>query len=95
MLPFHLGCGYYARVLPTQFPSDVIAKYAAAGNVSSWIAQFAGHGLAEGRAPALLDNLFQVLVPMGGLWVMRVVTLFGAVVCLVGGIICVWISSFS
>lgn len=23
----------------------------------AWIAQFAGHGLAEGRAPALLDNL--------------------------------------
>ena len=24
---------------------------------SSWIAQFAGHFLAEGRSPALLDNL--------------------------------------
>lgn len=23
----------------------------------SWIAQFIGHGVAEGRAPALLDNL--------------------------------------
>jgi len=23
----------------------------------SWIAQFIGHGCAEGRAPALLDNL--------------------------------------
>lgn len=23
----------------------------------SWIAQFLGHGLAEGRAPALLDNV--------------------------------------
>lgn len=23
----------------------------------SWIAQFIGHGFAEGRAPALLDNL--------------------------------------
>jgi uncharacterized membrane protein YGL010W len=23
----------------------------------SWIAQFLGHGLAEGRAPALLDNI--------------------------------------
>lgn len=28
----------------------------------SWIAQFAGHGLAEGRAPALLDNLMGALV---------------------------------
>lgn len=26
-------------------------------HVSSWIAQFAGHFLAEGRSPALLDNL--------------------------------------
>lgn len=25
--------------------------------VVSWIAQFLGHGLAEGRAPALLDNI--------------------------------------
>jgi len=27
-----------------------------------WIAQFAGHGLAEGRAPALFDNLTGALV---------------------------------
>ena len=26
-------------------------------HVLCWIAQFLGHGLAEGRAPALLDNL--------------------------------------
>lgn len=30
---------------------------AGAAHVVSWIAQFMGHGLAEGRAPALLDNL--------------------------------------
>jgi len=95
MLPFLLGCGYYARVLPTQFPSDVIAKYAGAGNVSAWIAQFAGHGFAEGRAPALLDNLFQVFSPTEYNGVMVIVTLFGAVVCLVGGFVFVWISSFS
>ena len=33
--------------------------WAAAGFVGSWIAQFAGHGVFEGRAPALLDNIFQ------------------------------------
>ena len=27
----------------------------------SWIAQFVGHGVFEGRAPALLDNLVQAL----------------------------------
>jgi hypothetical protein len=25
----------------------------------SWLSQFIGHGAAEGRAPALLDNLLQ------------------------------------
>jgi len=27
--------------------------------VGSWIAQFIGHGIFEGRAPALLDSLAQ------------------------------------
>ncbi|TBU44791.1 DUF962-domain-containing protein [Dichomitus squalens] len=35
---------------------------ALAVHVVSWIAQFAGHFLAEGRAPALLDNLLGALV---------------------------------
>jgi len=86
MLPFLLGCGYYARVLPTQFPSDVVAKYAATGNLASWIAQFMGHGLAEGRAPALLDNLFQVFCsPLRGLMDSRFTwrhCLFGWRLCL-------------
>lgn len=30
---------------------------AVAVHACSWIAQFIGHGFAEGRAPALLDNL--------------------------------------
>lgn len=63
MLPFLLGCGYYARVLPVQLSRESIAKYAAVGNISSWIAQFMGHAFAERRAPALLDNLFQVDIP--------------------------------
>ena len=25
--------------------------------IVSWVAQFIGHGFAEGRAPALLDNI--------------------------------------
>jgi len=59
MLPFHFAVLYYAHVLPSQFPRDVIVKWASGLHVTSWIAQFAGHGLAEGRAPALFDNLFQ------------------------------------
>ncbi|RVX73718.1 hypothetical protein B0A52_02608 [Exophiala mesophila] len=33
--------------------------YAVGGFLVSWIAQFIGHGVFEGRAPALLDNIFQ------------------------------------
>jgi len=31
-------------------------------NALSWIMQFIGHGAAEGRSPALLDNLFGAIV---------------------------------
>lgn len=31
-------------------------------HVASWVAQFSGHFFAEGRSPALLDNL------LGGEW---------------------------
>ena len=30
-------------------------------HISSWLAQFVGHAVFEGRAPALLDNLVQAL----------------------------------
>lgn len=30
-------------------------------HIFSWIAQFIGHGVFEGRAPALLDNLVQAI----------------------------------
>lgn len=36
-------------------------KWAIGAHVFSWIAQFVGHGKFEGRAPALLDNLFQAI----------------------------------
>lgn len=36
------------------------ANYWAVGiHITSWVAQFIGHGAFEGRAPALLDNLVQ------------------------------------
>jgi uncharacterized membrane protein YGL010W len=63
ILPFHLATLYYAHVLPTQYPTDVIVKYALGLHLTSWVAQFLGHGLAEGRAPALFQNLFQVSTP--------------------------------
>lgn len=35
---------------------------AIAVEIVAWIAQFIGHGVYEGRAPALFDNLLQALV---------------------------------
>ncbi|KAF7508993.1 hypothetical protein GJ744_008549 [Endocarpon pusillum] len=47
----HLSSTYGAR-----------ASYWAFGaHLASWIAQFIGHGVFEGRAPALLDNLVQAV----------------------------------
>lgn len=37
-------------------------KVAGALHAFSWIMQFIGHGAAEGRAPALLDNLLGAVV---------------------------------
>ena len=34
-------------------------KLAGLVQLFSWLSQFIGHGAAEGRAPALLDNLLQ------------------------------------
>lgn len=34
-------------------------KLALVVQLFSWLSQFVGHGAAEGRAPALLDNLLQ------------------------------------
>jgi 2-hydroxy fatty acid dioxygenase len=65
MLPFHIGVAYAAHVLPSEVPREEIVKWAGGLHVMAWIAQFMGHGLAEGRAPALLDNLFQVTLPDG------------------------------
>lgn len=38
------------------------AAVAGGANVFCWAAQVYGHSVYEGRAPALLDNLFQVSV---------------------------------
>ena len=38
------------------------ANYVAIGvHIVSWLVQFVGHGVFEGRAPALLDNLIQAI----------------------------------
>ncbi|KAI9749131.1 MAG: hypothetical protein M1815_002745 [Lichina confinis] len=52
----------------TAFANHLTYAYGATANywalavhLTSWIAQFVGHGAYEGRAPALLDNLVQAV----------------------------------
>lgn len=60
LAPLLLSGTAYANHLTSTYGSK--ANYWALGiNVTSWIAQFIGHGVFEGRAPALLDNLVQAL----------------------------------
>ena len=60
LAPLLLGATAYANHLTSTY--GMKANYIAIGvHVASWIAQFIGHGIFEGRAPALLDNLVQAL----------------------------------
>ena len=60
LVPFILGGTALANYLNTTYGAT--ANWWAGGiHVASWIAQFIGHGKYEGRAPALLDNLFQAI----------------------------------
>mmetsp|Transcript_25931 Transcript_25931/g.24774 ORF Transcript_25931/g.24774 Transcript_25931/m.24774 type:complete len:193 (-) Transcript_25931:2656-3234(-) len=49
-----------AKNLTSLFPS--IWKASLGLHIFCWVAQFYGHGVHEGRSPALLDNLFQALI---------------------------------
>jgi len=61
------GTAYAALLLAgTAYGDHLVTSYgmtanywAMAGWVGGWVAQLLGHGIFEGRAPALLDNLFQ------------------------------------
>lgn len=58
LAPLLLAATAYANHLTATYGAT--ANYAAlAVHVVSWVAQFVGHGVFEGRAPALLDNLVQ------------------------------------
>ena len=60
LLPLLLAGTAYANHLTTHY--NPLATYAALGiHIFSWIIQFIGHGVFEGRAPALLDNLVQAV----------------------------------
>lgn len=55
-----LGAAAFTNYLRVQDPVGT-TQWAIAIHVVSWILQFIGHGKFEGRAPALLDNLFQAI----------------------------------
>ncbi|KAL8689702.1 MAG: hypothetical protein Q9218_004683 [Villophora microphyllina] len=58
LAPLMLAGTAYANHLTSTYGQT--ANYWALGlHIFSWIAQFVGHGVFEGRAPALMDNLVQ------------------------------------
>ncbi|KAF2769502.1 DUF962-domain-containing protein, partial [Teratosphaeria nubilosa] len=60
LAPLLLGGTAYANHLTSTY--GMKANYIAIGvHVVSWLVQFVGHGVFEGRAPALLDNLVQAI----------------------------------
>lgn len=60
LAPLLLSATAYANHLTSTY--GMTANYwALAVHIASWLAQFVGHGIFEGRAPALLDNLVQAL----------------------------------
>lgn len=61
LVPLILGVTAYGHHLTNTYPATT-NKYMILLHVLSWLAQFVGHGVFEGRAPALLDNLVQAVV---------------------------------
>lgn len=60
LAPILLGSTAYANHLTSTY--GMKANNIAIGiHIFSWVAQFVGHGIFEGRAPALLDNLVQAI----------------------------------
>jgi len=59
--PLIMGWVAYANHLTSTIPA-VANKISLVIFIVSWTIQFIGHGVFEGRAPALLDNLVQALV---------------------------------
>ncbi|KAK5126865.1 hypothetical protein LTR08_004565 [Meristemomyces frigidus] len=58
--PILIGGTAYANYLTSTYGMQ--ANNIAIGvHIFSWLAQFVGHGIFEGRAPALLDNLVQAI----------------------------------
>lgn len=61
LLPALMGWAAYSHHLTTTY-SPLVNQISTGIFIFAWVAQFIGHGVFEGRAPALLDNLVQALV---------------------------------
>ena len=57
--------------------ADHVFTLAKHTHILCWLAQFAGHGIWEGRSPALLDNLFQAFAMAPLFVLMEVMFMFG------------------
>lgn len=56
--PIFMAATAYSNHLTSTY--GMTANYWAIGvHITAWLAQFVGHGVFEGRAPALVDNLIQ------------------------------------
>ena len=55
-------CYYSAMYVKETYAEQQPWKLGIVVHVGCWVAQFYGHGVHEGRSPALLDNLFQAIM---------------------------------
>jgi len=76
LLPLIIGWTAYANHITANY-SPLSNKIAIGVEIVAWIAQFVGHGVFEGRAPALLDNLVQALVLAPFFVFMELLFMFG------------------
>lgn len=60
LAPLLLGATAYASHLTSAY-GRTANLWGLGVHIFSWLAQFVGHGIYEGRAPALLDNLVQAI----------------------------------
>lgn len=72
-----MGWTAFANHLTSSPISAIANQTSIAVHVVCWIAQFVGHGVYEGRAPALTDNLVQALVLAPFFVFMEVLFTFG------------------
>lgn len=70
------GCWYGANKIVDMHLENTM-NIAASVHIIAWLAQFYGHGVHEGRSPALLDNLFQAIFMAPLFVLMEVMFRFG------------------